>query len=214
MSNGLKAFEQSGAQRVVFMNRNDVVWKFENHIGIDEPYPYTHRYNRPYCETRAITEKLALKFNHEGRLEMVILHPSIVWGPSNKPILPRILRLAIRRDLLVIGDGDNLISLCYIECLTDAIILTSATKDARGEGSFINDDIEITFSEFISRLLFCLGIKWSSVTSLPSFFAYGLASVMEAQAMILESRNQPALTSYAVALMGRNLNYSVDKAIR
>jgi nucleoside-diphosphate-sugar epimerase len=212
--NVLNACEQSGVRRVVFISSNDVVWKFDNHIEIDERYPYPRKYKHPYCETKAISEKLALKYDHEGRLETVIIRPSIVWGPRDKVILPRILRLAISEELYLIGDGNNLISLCYIENLTDAIILASETKDARGEIYFINDDIKITFSEFISRLLSCLGIKWSPVRSLPYFFAYGIASVMEAWAMLLKSRNPPALTRYAVALMGRSLNYSVEKAIR
>ena len=211
--NVLKACEENGVQRVIYVSSNDVIWRFDNHIEIDESYPYPKKYKHPYSETKAESEKLALKYNYEGRVETVIIRPCcIVWGPGDKVILPRIVQLAINGNLVLIGDGNNLISLSYIENLTDAMILASEKKETRGKVYFINDDIKITFADYISRLLTSLGIEWSPVRSIPYFLAYGLASVMEVWAKLLKSRTPPVLTRYAVALMSRNLNYSIEKA--
>ena len=212
--NVLKACEENTVQRVIHVSSNDAIWRFDNHIEVDESYPYPKKYKHPYSETKAESEKLALKYDYEGRVETVIIRPCMVWGPGDKVILPRIVKLAINGDLILIGDGSNLISLSYIENLTDAIILASEKKEARGKVYFINDGIKITFADYMSRLLTSLGIEWSPVRSVPYFLAYGLASVMEVWAMLLRSRTPPALTRYAVALMGRNLNYSIEKAGR
>ncbi len=109
---------------------------------------------------------------------------------------------------------DVYISLSYIENLTDAMLLASEKKEARGKVYFINDGIKITFVDYISRLLTSLGIEWSPVRSIPYFFAYGIASLMEVWATLLKSRTPPVLTRYAVAVMNRNLNYSTEKARR
>jgi len=212
--NVLKACEENSVQRVIHVSSNDVIWRFDNHIEIDEGYPYPKKYKHPYSETKAESEKLALKYNYEGRVEAVIIRPCIVWGPGDKVILPRIVQLAIKGGLVLIGNGSNLISLSYIENLTDAMILASEKREARGRVYFINDGIKITFADYISRLLTSLGIELSPLRSIPYFLAYGLASVMEVWAMLLKSKTPPVLTRYAVALMGRNLNYSIEKARR
>ncbi len=212
--NVLKACEENNVQRVIHVSSNDAIWGFDNHIEIDEIYPYPKKYKHPYSETKAESEKLALKYNHEGKVETVVIRPCMVWGPGDRVILPRIVQLAINRNLVLVGDGSNLISLSYIENLTDAMILASENKEARGKVYFINDGIKITFVDYISRLLTSLGIEWSPKRCIPYFLAYGLASVMEVWAKLLKSRTPPVLTRYAVAVMNRNLNYSIEKAKR
>jgi nucleoside-diphosphate-sugar epimerase len=212
--NVLKACEENGVQRVIHVSSSDAIWRFDNHIEINENYPYPKKHKHPYNETKAESEKLTLRYDREGKLETVIIRPAMVWGPGDKVILPRIVQLAINRNLVLIGNGSNLISLSYIENLTDAMILAGEKKEARGKVYFINDDIKITFADYISRLLSTLGIEWSPVRSIPYFLAYGLASVMEMWAMLLRSRTPPLLTRYSVAAMSRNFNYSTEKAKR
>ena len=212
--NVLRACEKNQVRRVVHVSSNDAIWRFDNHIDVDENFPYPRKYKHPYCETKAESEKLALKYDSEGRVETVVIRPCMVWGPGDKVILPRIVQLALEGNLFLIGGGGNLISINYIENLTDSMMLASEKKEARGKVYFINDGIKITFADYLSSLLTSLGIEWSPGRSVPYTLAYGLASGMEIWAKLLRSKTPPVLTRYAVAAMGRNLNYTIEKARR
>lgn len=212
--NVLRASEKNRVRRVVHVSSNDAIWGFDNHIDVDEKFPYPKKYKHPYCETKAESEKLSLKYDREGRVETVVIRPCMVWGPGDKVILPRIVQLALDGSLFLIGGGGNLISISYIDNLTDALILASEKNEAKGNVYFINDGIKVTFVDYLSSLLASLGIKWSPGRSVPYTLAYGLASVMEIWAKLLRSKTPPLLTKYAVAAMGRNLNYTIEKAKR
>jgi len=57
-----------------------------------------------------------------------------------------------------------------------------------------------------------LGINWHNPKKIPYFIAYSLASILELFAKIRKSQDPPLITRYAVAAMGKNLTYNIDKA--
>ncbi|MBI2485879.1 MAG: NAD-dependent epimerase/dehydratase family protein [Deltaproteobacteria bacterium] len=215
----LRASQEAGVKRFVYMSTSSVLWKSDfwnvhNMVDIDESYPYPGSYNDYYNESKAEAERVVMRFFRDTGLETVIIRPSGVWGAGDTVILPRIVKVARKGMLLSVGSGDGLISPCHVENLIQGIILAGESENAAGNIYFINDDKRIKHLEFLSLLLKATGIGWSPKISVPYKIAYGLASVFELIARITKSENPPVLTRFAVAAIAGSRTYSIEKANR
>jgi len=209
--NLLDACVENNVRKIVYISTTDVVWNYEDHIKLTENASYHKKYKHPYCKTKAEAEKEVHSYKNQNKIETTIIRPCLVWGPGDRVVLPKIVDLAINNSLYLFGSGRNLISICYIENVTDAIILAGENHKSNGEIYFINDDLKITFQEYISELLSCLEIEWEP-KKIPYFIVYNIAKLLEFLTIISGSKKYPLITTYVVAAMGKNLNYSIDKA--
>jgi len=209
--NLLDACVENNVRKIVYISTTDVVWNYEDHINLTESANYYKIYKHPYCKTKAEAEKEILSYKNQNKIETTIIRPCLVWGPGDRVVLPKIVDLAINNSLYLFGSGRNLISICYIENVTDAIILAGENHKSNGEIYFINDDLKITFQEYISKLLSSLEIEWKP-KKIPYFIVYNIARLLEFLTIISGSKKYPLITTYVVAAMGKNLNYSIDKA--
>lgn len=217
--NMLRASDEMGVKRLVYLSTSTVLWKssfwhINNLTDIDESYPYPSSYNDLYNETKAEAERLVAKYHSDAGLETVILRVSVVWGPGDTVILPRLARAAKRGILFLIGRGDRWVSPCYVENLVQALSLAGESERAAGNIYFINDGIRIKHEQFIACLLKTVGIDWSPGISVPYSLAYGLASLLELGARMAKSEKPPILTKFAVAALAGSRTYSIEKARR
>lgn len=209
--NLLDACVKKKVRKIVYISTTDVVWNYEDHIKLTENASYHKKYKHPYCKTKAEAEKEILSYKNQNKIETTIIRPCLVWGPGDRVVLPKIVDLAINNSLYLFGSGRNLISICYIENVTDAIILAGENHKSNGGIYFINDGLKITFQDYIIELLSSLEIEWKP-KKIPYFIAYNIARLLEFLTIISGSKKDPLITTYVVAAMGRNLNYSIDKA--
>ena len=215
----LRASQEAGVKRFVYMSTSSVLWKSDfwnvhNMVDIDESYPYPMSYNDYYNESKAEAERAVMRFFRDTGLETVIIRPSGVWGAGDTVILPRIVRVARKGMLLSVGSGDALVSPCHVENLIQAIILAGESENAAGNIYFINDGSKINHLEFLSLLLKAAGIDWSPKMSIPYKIAYGLASVFELIARMTKSEKPPVLSRFAIAAIAGSRTYSIEKARR
>ncbi|MFQ5788220.1 MAG: NAD-dependent epimerase/dehydratase family protein [Thermodesulfobacteriota bacterium] len=213
----LKASKDSGVKRFIHMSTSTVIWKSDfweihNLEDIEETFPYPENYNDFYNETKAEAEKLVIKFYDETGLETIVLRPSNVWGAGDRVILPRIIMAAKKGMLFPMGSGRRWVSPCHVDNLIHALILTAEINNKGGNIYFINDGKKIEHMEFLSKLLNTVGMEWSPKFSIPYSLAYGLAYLMEIVFKLINSKNPPVLTRFAVAALGGSRSYSIEKA--
>jgi nucleoside-diphosphate-sugar epimerase len=213
----LEASWDSGVKRFIHMSTSTVVWKsdfWEVHDinDIDESYPYPKKYNDYYNETKAEAERFVTRFHERTGLETIVLRPSNVWGAGDRVILPRIVQAAKKGILFPMGSGHRWVSPCHVDNLVHALVLSAESDNHGGNIYFINDGVKIEHIEFLSRLLGAVGIKWAPKFTIPYSIAYGVAYAMEALFKIVNSKNPPVLTRFAVAALAGSRSYSIEKA--
>ena len=98
----------------------------------------------PYGKSKLLGEELALSHCHE--LPLLILRPCAVYGPRDKGFyaLFKCLSKSIKPCL---SDHDQHISMCYVEDLVRAILLTAETQTASGEIFFLSDGQDYRMEE-------------------------------------------------------------------
>jgi len=108
-----------------------------------------------YCDNKGRAERMVLRFGRRG-LPVVILRPSIVYGPYASWSTRLIDDLRHRRVVLIDG-GRGACNTTYVDNLIDAIFLSFTSDQALGECLFITDGETITWGDFIRAHVRMLG---------------------------------------------------------
>jgi len=101
----------------------------------------------PYCDNKAAAEKVVLRYGKRG-LPVVILRPSIVWGPYSAWSTRLIDDLRAGQVAFIEG-GRGACNTTYVDNLIDAMVL--GLEDDRGlnQTFFITDGERVSWGDFI-----------------------------------------------------------------
>lgn len=102
-----------------------------------------------YCDNKARAEQAVLQYGRRG-LPLVILRPSIVYGPYSSWSTRLIEDLRQKRVALIDG-GKGACNTTYVDNLVDAVFASIENDSAIGKTFFITDGEFITWGDFILR---------------------------------------------------------------
>lgn len=108
-----------------------------------------------YCDNKGRAEREVLQYGRRG-LPVVILRPSIVYGPYSAWSIRLISDLRERR-VALIDDGRGACNTTYVDNLVDAVFASVENDEAVGKTFFITDGERVTWGDFIRSHLAMLG---------------------------------------------------------
>lgn len=108
--------------RLVYTSSPSVVFNGGDLAGVDESAPLCTQAPCAYPTSKAAAERLVAAAN-DAALATVSLRPHLVWGPGDRNIIPRVLKLARAGRLKIIGVGRNLVDCTHITNVVDAHLL-------------------------------------------------------------------------------------------
>lgn len=120
--NIINAAIKNKVSRIVYTSTPSVVFGSESLSGVDESTPYPKEYFSFYAQTKSIAEQLILKLNSE-KISTVALRPHLIFGPGDQNLIPRVVEAQRKKRLKIIGDGENLVDVTYVENAAYAHIL-------------------------------------------------------------------------------------------
>jgi nucleoside-diphosphate-sugar epimerase len=100
-----------------------------------------------YCDNKAAAEKVVLDYGKRG-VPVVILRPSIVWGPYSAWSTRLMDDLRAGRVAFLEG-GNGACNTTYVDNLIDAMILGLENDRALNQAFFITDGERVTWGDFI-----------------------------------------------------------------
>ncbi len=112
--NIIRACKKLKISKLVYTSTPSVAFGEESLCGVNESTPYPERYLSMYAETKAIAEKMVLLAN-DGLLSTTALRPHLIFGPGDLNLVPRVLEAAKKGKLKIVGDGENLVDVTYVE---------------------------------------------------------------------------------------------------
>lgn len=153
--NLLQAALDAGVRRVVHVSTIDVYGRAEGTVDESRPYVET---GREYGDSKIEAEKVCLEFAKRG-LEVVILRPTIVYGPfSELWTVEPAQRLATGSWLLPASACQGTCNLVYVDDLVRAIILALEAPGASGQAFNVNGPDRVTWQEYVEALGAELGV--------------------------------------------------------
>ena len=164
-------------------------------------------YTRSKVESEQVLWNLARKEN----LAVTVIRPSWLFGERDRTTTARLVNNLRAGKLRLIGRGDNPLSAIYAGEVADAAVLAANDPSSTGEAYNITNQGPITQRAFMNVFAQACGARPVTRTA-PYRLVYGIAFLFEAQGRLTGRVRPPWISRYATWLMGRNLEYSTEKA--
>lgn len=174
----------------------------------DENAPYNP--GDHYQESKVEGEKLALGFFDHHHLEGVIVRPVGIYGPGDTRFL-KLFKFIHNGKFRMIGSGDVLYHLTYIDDLVEGIILAGEKKQAVGHIYTLGGEEYLPLKELVARIAAVLE-KPVPNHSLPLKPVYWAATLCEVVCRPLGI--EPPLYRRRLDFFTKDRAFSIEKAKR
>ncbi|WP_127715927.1 NAD-dependent epimerase/dehydratase family protein [Halobacteriovorax sp. HLS] len=154
--NLIKCAKRRGISKFVYTSTPSVVFGKEEIHGENETLNYPKEYLSLYAKSKMMAEKYVLESNSEN-FYTCALRPHLIFGPGDQNIIPRLLDAAQKNKLKIVGDGENLVDIIYVENAAKAHVqafdkLGSGSKVC-GQAYFIAQEKPVKLWSFINTIL-------------------------------------------------------------
>ncbi len=221
----IAACRAAGVKRLVYTSSPSVVFNGGDLAGVDESAPLCTEAPCAYPTSKAEAERLAGAANTAG-LATVSLRPHLVWGPGDRNVVPRVLALARKGRLKIVGAGRNLVDCTHITNVVDAHLLaeralaechliddTRKSASAAGKAYFITNGEPIVLWDWINELLRGLGVP-EITKHVPLGAAYVAGAMLEALWSVLPLKGEPPMTRFVAKELATDHWFKIDAARR
>lgn len=161
---------QAGVKRLVFVSTVKVHGESTEPgkaFKADDPFAPVG----PYALSKAEAEIALRRIEAETGLELVIVRPTLVYGPGAKGNMVRIQRWAEHGLPSVFSNIENLRSRVHVNNLCDALLLASRHPEARGRPFLVSDGIDVSTHAMLEEAFSARNRKPTSITLPPAFWS-------------------------------------------
>jgi len=215
--NVLAACRSAGVARLVHTSSPSVTFDGTDHLNAGRDLPYPTRWLADYPRTKALAEQAVLAANDRS-LVTVALRPHLVYGPGDPHLLPRLVARARAGRLRIVGDGQNRVSLTYVDnaaCAhvqaADALAREGAACPAAGRAYFVNDAAPVALWPWLTELFAALGLP-PVRGRVPTRVAWGIGAVAEAAWTAFGLAGEPPMTRFAALQLATHHTYDLAPA--
>ncbi len=212
-ANVIDACKKAGVKRLVHVSTPSLYVDRRSRLNICEEDPLPKSSINFYAQTKRMAEDIIDEAVSEGA-PIVTIRPQGIIGPGDVSILPRLIRVAKRGILPIIGDGDNLIDLTYVDNVVESLVLAlRAPNTVIGKKYNISNGEPVRLYETLEYIFSSLGYKYKK-KHLSFRKAYAIAKAMEFACRSIFRGKEPILTCYSVCLLGLSRTLNIDAAKR
>jgi nucleoside-diphosphate-sugar epimerase len=199
--------------RLIHVSSPSIYFNFKEQHNLKEDAVLPKKPANSYVATKLLAERLVDRAHQEASLKVITLRPRAIFGPYDRAILPRLLNNEKNGILPLIGDGNNLIDISYVDNVVESMLLAAkADSQFFGKKYNITNDQPQTLIDIISMLFASLHKPFT-----PKFIPYSIAKVyaglMEKLYSLPGITKEPRLTRYSagVLCLGQTLNIDAAK---
>jgi 2-alkyl-3-oxoalkanoate reductase len=221
--NVIDACVSEGVERLVYTSSSSVVFQGGDVVGGNEslPYPKSHLYE--YGRTKAEAERRVLKANatpHKSKSGAVVLTCSLrtplIVGAGDPHLLPRMATRAKTGKIAILGTGENVVDMTYVENAAHAHLLAAdalAEPKAKPAGKpyFISNGTPVNPWKWVNGILRECGLPEID-RRIPFGVAYGIGAISEMIWSVLKLKGDPLMTRFAAAQLATSRTYDLANA--
>lgn len=208
--------------RLVYTSSPSVTFAGVDQQGTNESDHYKVEWSSAngahYSWSKACTELMVLEQFRRIPTRKCALRPHLIWGPRDAHLIPRLIDRARRGRLRRVGDGTNLVDICYVENaaaahLAAADALADPNSPVAGRAYYISQGEPVNCWQWIDEVLALAGLP--PVRKSMSFkTAWRLGAACEAVYRTLRLRGEPPMTRFLAAQLARSHWYDISAARR
>lgn len=149
---GLNGLAEAGVRRVVYASTSGTFAVGEDESQIfreTDPTPTALIGRWPYYRTKSYAEREALALNHPGKLEVVVVNPSLLLGPGDlRESSTADVRLFLEREIMAVPSG----GIAFVDVRDAAAGMLSAMDRGKAGERYILNGKNMTILAFFERL--------------------------------------------------------------
>ncbi len=203
--NMLEASEVKRVGRFIHCSTVGVHGEIDNPPA-DEEAPF--KPGDAYQESKLEGEKLAYQFLKEKRLKGAIFRPVGIYGPGDRRFL-KLFKMAKSKITIMIGKGDKLYHLTFIDDLVDGILLLAKRDDVNSQIFILGGETYTTLVELLNIIGSVLGKK-VKMMKIPVAPVYGAAYISEKICSLFHVK--PILYRRRLDFFIKDRAFNIDKA--
>ena len=212
--NVIDGCQQHGIQKLIFTSSPSVTFDGNDQKNVDESAPYPEKWLCSYPETKALAEQKVLAANGHD-LATCALRPHLIWGPRDSHLVPRLLDRARSGKLRIVGDGENLVDMVYVENAAAAHLQAcdrlNRDSPVAGRAYFISQGEPVNCWDWINDILALGGLP-----KLEKRISYATASriggVFEWIYRLLQIQSEPRMTRFLAAQLATDHYFDLTRA--
>ncbi len=212
--NVVAACKKQGVTRMVYTSTPSVVFNQENILKGDESLPYAETFLCHYPKSKIIAEKHVLG-SITNTFSACAIRPHLIWGPGDPHLVPRLIEKGKNRKLKIVGEGNNLVDISYIDNVAHAHILAAEnlcdSQSANGKAYFIGDEKPVELWKWINDLFIALDIP-PIKKKVPFKTAYFVGTILEGVFKIFNLSGEPPMSRFVAEQLAKSHYFSHDKA--
>lgn len=216
--NLIEVAKAQGIQRFVYTSTPSVVFNKDDLLGVGEEQPYATEFLNAYSETKTLAEKFVLAANDGQNFLTCAIRPHLIWGPGDPHLFPRVIQKGKEGKLKVVGDGENLVDIVYVENAALAHVqafehLKSGSRVC-GQAYFVGQERPVKLWDFINQILGFVKVE-PVMSSIDVTTAYRVGWFLEKVFKLFGiQRPEPPMTRFVALNLGKSHYFSHEKAKR
>ena len=165
-----------------------------------------------YIQSKKMAEKLVDTAVKTTNLNAITIRPRGIFGPFDRSLFPRILKAYNKGSFPLIGTGEQLIDITYVDNVAHSLILASkANENCMGQKYNISNGEPKPFKEIIEMLFNRLSMPLN-FKKIPKPLASLIAASSEVLHRFFLKNTEPKLTRYTVGVLSQGQTLDITKA--
>ncbi len=159
-----KASLAAKVQRLVHLSTISV-YGLPGDGDLDETAP-RRRTGDFYSDAKLDAEQTVLRYHREQGLPVVVIQPTIVYGPFSKPWTAWPIEQLRESQVVLVDGGSGFCNAVYVDDVADAVLLAAERDEAIGQDFLISGESPVTWRDFYDSYEHMLGFTSTASMSL------------------------------------------------
>lgn len=208
--NVVNACMVNNVKRLVYVSTPSIYFDYNSRMNVKEndilPEPISN-----YAATKLLAEEEIDKGFANG-LAVITIRPRAIFGPGDTVIFPRLIPRLQSGRLPILGDGENVVDLTYIENVVDALLLCAESPaNTFGKKYNISNGEPVKIWKLVGRI--CDELNLPHPKRKISFqTAKTVATILERIYTLIPTQPEPPLTRVSVSMMANNTTLDISAA--
>jgi len=201
-----------GVRRLVHVSTPSVYFNYSDRLRVSEREELPGKPVNAYAATKLISERIVTNASARG-LSSVIVRPRGIFGPGDSALFPRLLRANESGGIPIIGGGEALLDLTYVDNVVDGLILASSAPDtAAGQIYNLSNGEPVKLIDLLESLFHMLQLQLRTKrVARPAALGAGRLLEWVYRAFPVMGK-EPPFTRYTVGLLAFSQTLDIDKA--
>lgn len=202
---------QHDVKRLIHVSTPSIYFNFRDRLQVKEDDPLPTVMVNSYAQTKLLAEKVVDRAFVKG-LPVVTIRPRAIFGPGDQAILPRIIEALEQKRMPVIGAGNSIADLTYIDNVVDSLLLAKTSPPhTLGKKYNITNGQPIPMWPLVKTLCQELQLDYPQ-RKVPYGVALAAAIVIESMYKMLCIKAEPKILPYSIALLNKNVTLDIRNA--